>query len=139
MTQRDKWAPSVAASNYFGYANELRSLAHNQDFILGKRVEVMFLVPMPESWSKKKKEEMDGKSHEQKPDDDNYLKAFCDALKEDDCDIWDMRAVKFWVKTGEGKVIVLENRFTSGSISTYLNESARADVKSLLNKDVSPK
>lgn len=140
MTQRDKWSPSKAASNYYRYSDELRLLANAAGFTLGKQVEVMFLVPMPESWSAKKKQQLDGTSHEQMPDDDNYLKAFCDALKENDCDIWNMHAVKFWVKSGQGKVVVVENRFTSGNISDYLRDRAGESVTNLFKTiDVSQK
>jgi Holliday junction resolvase RusA-like endonuclease len=35
---------------------------------------------MPESWSKKKKERMNLKPHQQTPDADNLFKAFTDTL-----------------------------------------------------------
>lgn len=57
---------------------------------------VVFRLPMPPSWSKKKAVEMAGKPHKQKPDVDNMLKGFFDALCEDDSYIYDIRASKFW-------------------------------------------
>lgn len=55
---------------------------------------------MPKSWSKKKKAEYLGKPHQVKPDSDNYLKAFMDALCEDDSYIYDARVQKYWAEEG---------------------------------------
>ena len=41
-------------------------------------------MPMPESWSAKKKQAMAGLLHRTKPDRDNIDKAICDALWKDD-------------------------------------------------------
>jgi Holliday junction resolvase RusA-like endonuclease len=45
---------------------------------------ITFVMPMPPSWSKKKREQHDGKPHQSKPDCDNMLKALMDALFDDD-------------------------------------------------------
>lgn len=55
---------------------------------------------MPPSWSAKKKEFYNGKPHQVKPDIDNYLKAFMDALCSDDSYIFDAQAQKFWALEG---------------------------------------
>lgn len=55
---------------------------------------------MPNSWPEKKKAEYDGKPHQKKPDIDNYLKAFLDALCSDDSYVYDARAQKFWAREG---------------------------------------
>lgn len=39
---------------------------------------------------------MDGTPHQQRPDIDNYAKAFLDALCEDDSYVYDLRAEKYW-------------------------------------------
>ena len=65
---------------------------------------VTFILPMPRSWSKRKRDDMDGKPHQQKPDKDNLEKAILDAVYADDCCVWDGRATKLWGK--EGKIIV---------------------------------
>ncbi|KNE88062.1 hypothetical protein PSTG_18543, partial [Puccinia striiformis f. sp. tritici PST-78] len=57
---------------------------------------VTFVLPMPDSWSKKKRTEMAGKPHQQKPDKDNLEKALLDAIFEDDCRILDGRVTKVW-------------------------------------------
>lgn len=55
---------------------------------------------MPPSWSEKKKQAFDGKPHQVRPDADNYLKAFMDALCKDDSYVWDARVIKYWAREG---------------------------------------
>lgn len=57
---------------------------------------IIFMLPMPESWSKKKKEAMVGTPHQSKPDKDNLEKALLDAIYESDAHIWDSRVSKLW-------------------------------------------
>jgi Holliday junction resolvase RusA-like endonuclease len=60
---------------------------------------------MPKSWSKKKRNELNGKPHTQRPDLDNLIKAFKDALCEDDSHVhtyYNMR--KIWGE--DGKIII---------------------------------
>lgn len=68
---------------------------------------VTFVLPMPDSWSLKKKKAMDGKAHMNVPDLDNLLKALGDAVYGDDSGIWDVRVTKRWGY--EGKIIIEEN------------------------------
>ena len=55
---------------------------------------------MPKSWSKKKKAVFLGKAHQQTPDIDNLLKSVLDATFENDCHVWDIRALKLWAVDG---------------------------------------
>lgn len=57
---------------------------------------VTFVLPMPVSWSKKRKSKYDGKPHKSKPDWDNLGKALSDAIYEDDSCVWDIRIIKIW-------------------------------------------
>ena len=66
---------------------------------------VIFLVPMPKSWSKKKKALMVGKPMQQRPDLDNYLKGLFDATHEEDSSIWKVTASKIWTDC-TGKIII---------------------------------
>jgi Holliday junction resolvase RusA-like endonuclease len=61
---------------------------------------------MPSSWSKKKRQAMAGKPHQQKPDKDNLEKALMDAIYADDSHIWDSRVTKLWGE--EGQIIIGE-------------------------------
>ncbi len=67
---------------------------------------ITFVLPMPPSWSKKKRDAMDGQPHQQKPDLDNLKKSLLDALFEDDSHIWDARTSKVWGETG---MIIIED------------------------------
>lgn len=103
MTRADRWKKRPATDRYWAFKDELNSLARGK---LDPRFDIEFHVPMPKSWSFKKQLEMNGQPHQQKPDIDNYLKAFMDALCEDDSYVYDVRAQKFW--SVEGKIIITE-------------------------------
>lgn len=119
MTQRDKWStdrPEVL--RYFAFAEELKLKANLKKFYIGKVVSVIFLIPVPSSWSEKKKADMIGVSHEQKPDASNLLKAFEDALTIDDSKIWSATVKKYWWAVGG--VIVVNNSIESGLFNSKL-------------------
>jgi Holliday junction resolvase RusA-like endonuclease len=61
---------------------------------------VIFHLPMPSSWSRKKRDELRGQAHQQNPDADNLFKALGDALYADDSGIWDVRITKRWADVG---------------------------------------
>ena len=100
QSQRDKWDPSPAVERYRAYCDELRIKAALAGYELDDRVDVVFHIPMPRSWSGRKRRTMAGTPHQQKPDTDNLLKGFCDALLGDDCHVWDMRGRKLWAAEG---------------------------------------
>lgn len=93
MTQRDKWEKRPCVMRYRAFKDECR--------LCGVRVpeggaRVRFSIPMPKSWSKKKKSEMAGLPHQVRPDVDNLLKALLDAVYGDDSVVWDIRVTKIW-------------------------------------------
>ena len=97
MTQRDKWAKRPAVLRYRAFCDEVR--------LKGVRVpeagaHIKFGIPMPKSWSKKKRERMQSAPHQQKPDIDNLTKALLDAVHKDDSGIWDLRTTKCWDEKG---------------------------------------
>jgi Holliday junction resolvase RusA-like endonuclease len=60
-----------------------------------------FDFPMPDSWSRKRKLEMLGQPHQQKPDIDNCIKAIMDPLLKQDCTVWHIAgAEKRWALAG---------------------------------------
>ncbi len=61
---------------------------------------VIFLMPMPKSWSKKKRREMYLAPHESKPDKDNLEKSLLDAVFDEDSHVWDGRVTKLWAEKG---------------------------------------
>ena len=63
-------------------------------------IAMIFTMPIPQSYSNKKKKELEGKPHTKKPDLDNLVKAVLDALNgvafEDDSRICSISAVKLY-------------------------------------------
>lgn len=96
-TQRDKWNPSPAVKRYRAWKDTVRSL----NIQLNESGDhITFILPMPRSWSVKKRNEMDGKPHRQKPDLDNMHKAILDAIFTEDSHVWDARTTKVWGHVG---------------------------------------
>lgn len=97
MTRLDKWAQRDCVLRYRAYKDELRARKVSLPYA---GWHVTFILPMPRSWSEKKKTEMDGKPHRQKPDVDNLLKGLMDAVFHEDCAVWDTRVSKYWGRDG---------------------------------------
>jgi len=97
MTQRDKWAKRPAVLRYRAFADEVR--AHGVKVPESDGI-VTFGIPMPKSWSTKKRAAMISAPHKQKPDIDNLLKALLDAVYKDDSGIWRITVCKRWADTG---------------------------------------
>tara|TARA_Y100000296_G_C5105358_1_gene222250 strand:- start:546 stop:914 length:369 start_codon:yes stop_codon:yes gene_type:complete len=104
MTQSDRWSKRDRVSKYWVYAEELRLRTGGikfSSFVL----EASFILPMPKSWSEKKKKEMEGRPHQSTPDLSNLVKAFEDALWKDDACIYQYKNVtKYWGR--EGKIYI---------------------------------
>lgn len=97
MTQRDRWAKRPAVERYYHFADELREQWEGE---VPPMFRIVFMMPMPKSWSKKKRMEMTGRPHQQRPDVDNLTKAFLDALCEDDSYVYHVDAAKHWSEEG---------------------------------------
>lgn len=98
MTRRDKWAKRPSVVRYWAFCDALRAATKGREF--GGALELVFTVPMPKSWSQRKRAEHDGRPHTQRPDLDNYCKAVFDALYEDDSGIHTLTAKKVWGEHG---------------------------------------
>lgn len=92
----DRWAPSPQVLRYRAFKDEVRL----HQVSITAQCAVSFYIPMPPSWSDKKRAEYLGKPHQQKPDIDNLLKALFDAVFEDDAHIWSVDAEKRWGLVG---------------------------------------
>jgi Holliday junction resolvase RusA-like endonuclease len=101
MTQRDRWAKRPAVLRYRAFCDEVRA-AGVELYPCG--LHITFILPMPKSWSKRKRADMDGQPHQQRPDADNLCKAIFDAVYDEDCGIWDFRVTKLWGE--EGAIII---------------------------------
>lgn len=58
---------------------------------------ITFFIPVPKSWSKKKKSAHHGMIHQSKPDIDNLTKAFLDSIVAEDKFIGSISVTKRWV------------------------------------------
>ena len=113
MTQRDRWAKRQIVRDYFAFRDTVKqeierllALQNNDDKNKSwEELDIVFFIPMPKSWSKKKRSEMAGTPHKQRPDLDNYIKGLLDALLEEDCKVWRVSARKIWVDT-EGCITI---------------------------------
>jgi Holliday junction resolvase RusA-like endonuclease len=98
MTQSDRWKSRPCTARYWAFKDELRLLWRDRP--VPDTFWVVFTIPMPSSWSAKKKALLDGKPHQTKPDADNLGKAFADCLLDDDSRLWDVRFTKRWGEAG---------------------------------------
>lgn len=108
MTRRDKWLapPRPSVAKYWAFKDQVREA----NIILPQSgTHVIFYIPMPKSWSKKKKSRFNGKPHQNTPDWDNLGKALSDAIYDQDCTIWDIRISKRWADKGFIEIITDED------------------------------
>lgn len=111
MTQSDRWKTNPnhtdprkrqrgAVQRYFAFKTQLLLEAKKVGYELGECLDMVYLIPMPKSWSNKKKEKMNGLPCKSKPDTDNITKAIKDTLRKEDNDIWYEKAEKRWAFNG---------------------------------------
>ena len=98
QTRADKWKQRPPVMRYRAFADELR-LRLPKDFNLNYK-RIVFYMPMPKSWSKKRRQKMEGMGHKQRPDIDNLAKSLLDALYSDDSHIYSISLAKFWAYEG---------------------------------------
>jgi hypothetical protein len=111
MTRADAWKKRPVVVQYHAFQSALCSevmldVLHDRIKLrdLFSHVGIRFYVPMPPSWSKKKRALMAGAPHEAKPDNDNFLKAFFDSLFEQDSCAWDARSQKRWADDNAARI-----------------------------------
>jgi len=98
QTGSDKWKKRPPVLRYRAFADECR--------LRGVKVEngcsITFRMPMPWSWSKKKRLKMDTTPHTQRPDIDNLLKSVMDAVLPEDSHIYELGKIrKEWSIVGQ--------------------------------------
>lgn len=100
---REKLRPSGLSrlkrlERYNTYKVELGAEAKRKGFVFPPvGASITFFVPVPPSWSKKKKKLYHGTFHQSKPDLDNLLKALMDSLMAEDKQIAHIELSKRWV------------------------------------------
>ena len=100
MTQADSWKKRPIVLRYWEYKDDIKNWGFQNNFKLKEEIYVKFYIPMPKSWSVKKKAEMLYKKHQQRPDIDNLLKGLMDAFLEEDSHVHTVYAQKFWDSEG---------------------------------------
>ena len=103
-SNRDRFKPRDRVLRYRAFRDEVR-IRHVWAPMPGDLV--VFCMPIPPSWPKRRREAMDRRPHVQVPDVDNLLKALLDACYRDDAHIWQIAAAKVWSSTPG---IVIERR-----------------------------
>lgn len=107
MVKSDTWNKRPAVVKYWEFKDKIIHEARKNELdSLPDSFKVVFQVPMPESWSDKKKKKMNYTYHTRKPDIDNLYKALTDCLCEDDSYIYRVEMSKNWSYKGEITITV---------------------------------
>lgn len=105
-----RWVFTPRAKTYHSNMNTLRDCIKQWEYTIDEVVNALifwkysliFIIKMPETWSKKKKEDMNWRPHRQSPDTDNLFKAFTDTVfykhEKNDKEIYSIKARKYWGK-----------------------------------------
>lgn len=106
MTQQDKWMKRPRVLRYRAWA-QVAQLSAGRLPPEPMNLFIVAFLPMPQSWSKKRQVEMEGKPHRSKPDISNILKAAEDALfPESDAMIYSVQAMKVWAYAKDARMEV---------------------------------
>ena len=101
QSQSSRWKPTPHIQRYRCYRDELRIRCNAAKFTLSDQIEMIFYLPMPKSWSKRRKLQMDNQPAKSNSKDiDNLAKAVMDALLPQDRHVWRIVASKFWAYSG---------------------------------------
>ena len=96
MTRADTWKKRPCVTRYWAYKDELNEKIKELDIKVQDELFLEFYMPMPKSWSKKKKLDFLNKPHQQKPDIDNLVKGVMDAIFKEDSHVHTIYAKKIW-------------------------------------------
>lgn len=123
MTQADKWKRRPCVERYWQYKDDIRK---TQILTIKQPWSIHFVMPMPKSWSKKKKREFNRTHHQQKPDIDNLIKALFDASYQDDSHIHTVLATKTWGYRGLIQIEHMPIELDFTEIDQFLEERHEA-------------
>lgn len=104
MVRSDKWKKRTITDSYWAFKSELKLKANLQGLktLPSEITVILFIVPMPISWSEKDKKKYDGMPHTHRPDLDNFLKGLQDCLCAEDSHIWKIGSLsKIWGRQGQ--------------------------------------
>lgn len=90
---------------YNDYRENLFKTAKAKNFIMPQHgAHLVFYLPVPKSWRPGRKAATHLLPHQSKPDLDNLIKAFKDALLVEDKEIWNYQATKLWTNSDQGYI-----------------------------------
>jgi len=115
MTRADTWKKRPCVVKYWSYKDELRRLIEENNIEIDKEIYLEFHIPMPKSWSKKKKLLLNNQPHEQRPDIDNIMKGVMDSLFQEDSHIHTIYAKKIW--SNEPGILFITKNYLSEHLS----------------------
>lgn len=112
MSQSDKWKLDPNAldpkmrqrpcvTRYFEWRGNFIPMCKEAGYDLTPVLDVLFVVPFPKSYNKKKRERLFNTEHQLRPDRDNFLKSVQDSFDVDDGFVWDGRTTKVWGEVGQ--------------------------------------
>ena len=108
QTRSDVWRRRPVILRWRAWADEIRAICKEKNFVPSNELIMRFYIKMPKSWSQKKRDEHLGQPHTQnRLDCDNLAKAVMDALIKDDGRVHFLQVEKRW---GERGAIVLKNK-----------------------------
>lgn len=96
QVRSDAWRPRPGVVRYRAFRDEVR---YARVWAPEPGDLVVFMLPIPKSWSARKAASMDGQPHLPRPDADNLLKALLDATYVEDAAIWTYTPAKVWSST----------------------------------------
>lgn len=122
QTRADRWKKRAVVLKYRAFRDEvaLHKIELPVDFF-----HVVFLIPVPPSWSQVKKTRTIGRPHLGHPDKDNLEKGFFDAIYRfgDDGHIWNSASTKLW--SAQGAIIIADDYLPFYEIPVDLPELVR--------------
>lgn len=97
MTRSDRWKKRPCVQRYWDFCDKVKRSTIE---IPAGGAKITFFVPMPKSWSERKKNAMFLKPCQSAFDLDNCCKALFDAVFDDDKHIYNVTLTKLWHRVG---------------------------------------
>lgn len=108
MSRQDTWKKRPPVQRFWEYKQQIRDSVFLPMIqkILKQPFFLIFALPIPKSWSKKKKLLFDCQPQKGKPDKDNLEKGFLDSALDEDKYCWAGTVVKLWLNEPIGRIIL---------------------------------
>lgn len=122
QSRRDRWIKRPCVERYHAFRDRIAEQKIEQKIVLPESPWLWFLIPIPRSWSKRKRADLLYQAHALKPDVDNLLKAFLDGVfrDENDSHVWDLRVTKIWSQAGA--IVVASAEASDREVRKFIEE-----------------